>query len=130
MSDETHEAVRQWLARAKADWGTVEVLSAHADSPRESIAFHCQQYVEKLLKEFLTLHDIEAPRTHDLRRLVQLAASVAPDLAGLEKSADSLTEHAVSMRYPDEWREIEAEEVQAAITAARQFAGILLPKMD
>jgi hypothetical protein len=41
MNDRMHEAVRQWLARARADWETVEVLSANADSPRESIAFHC-----------------------------------------------------------------------------------------
>jgi HEPN domain-containing protein len=130
MSDGTQEAVRQWLARANADWETVRVLTRHADSPRESIAFHCQQYVEKLLKAFLTVHDVEAPRTHDVRRLVQLALPAAPELSGLEGSADLLTEYAVVMRYPDEWREIEAEEVQQVVTVARQFAGILLPKMN
>ena len=127
MNDKTHEAVRQWLARARADWGTVEVLCRSDDSPRESIAFHCQQYVEKLLKAVLTMQGIEAPRTHDIRRLVQLAASAVPDLSVLEDSADLLTEHAVAMRYPDEWREIEAEEVQAVIDAAKRFAAVLLP---
>jgi HEPN domain-containing protein len=121
--------VRQWLARAQADWGTVEVLAGNTDSPHESTAFHCQQYVEKLLKAFLTMQGIEAPRTHDLRRLVQLAAPSATELSGMADSADVLTEHAVSMRYPDEWREIEAEEVQAVIAVARKFAAILLPRM-
>jgi HEPN domain-containing protein len=79
MNDNTQEAVRQWLARARADWETVNVLIGNADSPHESIAFHCQQYVEKLLKAFLTMQGIEAPRTHDVRRLVQLAAPVAPE---------------------------------------------------
>ena len=130
MNDETHETVRQWLARANADWGTVEVLAAHPGSPRESIAFHCQQYVEKLLKAFLTKHGIETPRTHDIRRLVQLASSAVPELLGLADSADLLTEYAVAMRYPDEWREIEAEEVQEVIVSAKQFAGVLLPRMD
>ena len=129
MNDETHEAVRQWLVRAKADWETVNVLMEHAGSPRESIAFHCQQNVEKLLKAFLTLHGIEAPRTHDIRRLVQLAAPAAPELSGLEKSADLLTEYAVAVRYPDEWREIEAEEVQKVVALAKQFAGVLLPRL-
>ena len=129
MNDETHEAVRHWLARANADWETVEVLMGHADSPRESIAFHCQQYVEKLLKALLTMHGIEAPRTHDVRRLVQLAATVAPELSGLEESADLLTEHAVAMRYPDEWREIEAKELQGVVAVARQVASVLLPRM-
>ena len=49
MNDETYEVVRQWLARAKADWETVQVLMGHNDSPRESIAFHCQQYLDASL---------------------------------------------------------------------------------
>ena len=98
MNDETQQAVRQWLARAEVDWKTVEVLAAHSDGPRESIAYHCQQYVEKLLKAFLTAHSIEAPRTHDVRRLVPLATPAAPELAGLEGPADILTEYAVAVR--------------------------------
>ena len=129
MNDRTHDAVRQWLARARADWETVEVLAGNAESPRESIAFHCQQYVEKLLKAFLTMQRIEAPRTHDIRRLVQLAVPAAPELSKMAELADLLTEHAVAMRYPDEWREIDAEEVQDVLDVARRFAAILLSKM-
>jgi HEPN domain-containing protein len=129
MNDRTHDAVRQWLARAQADWETVEVLTGNTDSPRESIAFHCQQHVEKLLKAFLTMQGIEAPRTHDVRRLVQLAEPAAPELSAMADFADLLTEHAVAMRYPDEWREIEAEELQEVLTAAKRFAGTLLPRM-
>ncbi len=129
MNDATREAVRQWLARAQADWRTVEVLSCNADSPRESLAFHCQQYVEKLLKAFLTLRGVEAPRTHDIRHLVQLAAPAVPELSALIDSADELTEHAVAMRYPDEWREIEAEEVQKVIAVAKRFADLLLSRL-
>lgn len=130
MNEETQESVRQWLARARVDWETVEVLVGHADGPPESIAFHCQQYVEKLLKALLTLHSIEAPRTHDIRRLVQLAIPLVPNLSGLESLADRLTEYAVAMRYPDEWRQIEVEEVQAVVVAAKRFADVLLPKIE
>ena len=55
MNEELREAVRQWVARAETDWQTVEILSAHPEGPPESIGFHCQQYVEKLLKALLTL---------------------------------------------------------------------------
>jgi HEPN domain-containing protein len=129
MNDETRESVRQWLARARVDWETVQVLAGSVDGPPESIAFHCQQYVEKLLKALLTMNSVEAPRTHDVRRLVQLAVPVAPGLSGLETAADRLTEYAVAMRYPDEWREIEPEEVQEVITAAMRFADVLLPRI-
>jgi HEPN domain-containing protein len=129
MNDETQESVRQWLARAQVDWETVQVLMGHANGPPESTAFHCQQYVEKLLKALLTMNSIEAPRTHDVRRLIQLAVPIAPDLSGLESLADRLTEYAVAMRYPDEWREIEVDEVQAVVAAAKQFADVLLPRL-
>jgi HEPN domain-containing protein len=129
MTEETREAVRQWLTRAQVDWQTVEILTAHGDSPGESICFHCQQYVEKLLKAFLTQQSIEAPKTHDLRRLVQLALTRAPEISRLAAAADLLTEHAVAMRYPDEWHELEPEEVQEMVAVARQFAGILLPRL-
>jgi HEPN domain-containing protein len=129
MNDETQQAVRQWLARAEVDWKTVEVLAAHSDGPRESIAYHCQQYVEKLLKAFLTARSIEAPRTHDLRRLVQLATPAAPELAGLEGPADVLTEYAVAVRYPDEWRELDDKETRKAVAVAKTFANVLLPKI-
>ena len=129
MNEPTREAVQQWLARAKVDWQTVEILSSHGESPGESICFHCQQYVEKLLKALLTLRGVEAPRTHDLRRLIQLAAPHAPELAALAAAADSLTEHAVAMRYPDEWHDLEPEEVQEMVADARQFADVLLPNL-
>lgn len=58
MNEAVREAVRQWLSRAEADWETASILSYHTDSPREAICFHCQQYVEKLVKATLTLHGV------------------------------------------------------------------------
>ena len=78
MSDQTHEAVKQWLAKANSDWAAIEILTASDRCPTEAVCFHCQQYVEKLLKTFLTLKGIEAPKTHDLRRLIQLASPSEP----------------------------------------------------
>ncbi|MBN1506878.1 MAG: HEPN domain-containing protein [Sedimentisphaerales bacterium] len=49
MSDQTREAVAQWLAKARNDWTTVEILLASGYAPAETVCFHCQQYVEKLL---------------------------------------------------------------------------------
>jgi HEPN domain-containing protein len=129
MNEIVQEAVRQWLSRAKADWETVKILSSHSGSPPESICFHCQQYVEKLLKAILTLNGIESPKTHDVRRLVQLAVPLVPELSELLDPADLFTECAVALRYPDEWRETEPEEVQNLVVVSKQFADLLLPKL-
>jgi HEPN domain-containing protein len=129
MNDETKHAVDQWLVRANVDWRTVEILSSHGEGPPETICFHCQQYVEKLLKALLTKHNIEAPRTHDVRRLVQLGVRFVPQLSALLEPADLLTEHAAAMRYPDEWRNLEPDEVTQMIALARQFAAIVMPAL-
>ena len=130
MNEAVREAVRQWLLRAKADWETVVILSSNADSPPESICFHCQQSVEKLLKAILTLHGIEAPKTHDVRRLVQLAVPLAPELSELLESADLLTECAVALRYPDQWRETEPEEARQIIAVCKRFTTVLSPRLE
>ena len=130
MSDEQREAVSQWLAKAKSDWKTVTLLSGHGDCPRDSICFHCQQYVEKLLKAVLTLYATEAPKTHDLKRLAELALPNVPALLGLLEAADMLTDHAVQSRYPDEWREIGLEEMKEVKHLAGRFAAVLLPILE
>ncbi len=129
MSNEQREAASQWLSKAESDWATVVLLSGHEDCPRDSVCFHCQQYVEKLLKGFLTLYAIEAPRTHDLKRLVQIAATKEPSLSKLKDAADLLTSHAVWSRYPDDWREIESDEMSEMKSIAEQFAAVLLPEL-
>ena len=127
MSDESDDAVRQWLAKAEVDWTTVEILSEHSRGPHQAVCFHCQQYVEKLLKALLTRHEIEAPRTHDLRRLIQLAAPIVPAVETLADRADALSLAGVEIRYPDDWREVTGEEMQEMIRLAEDFAAVLLP---
>jgi len=95
MSDQTREVVRQWLAKAESDWTTVEILMASAHCPAEAVCFHCQQYVEKLLKAFLTLKGVEVPKTHDLRRLIQMASPFESKLSKLAEESDALTVHGV-----------------------------------
>ena len=95
MNEQTREAVRQWRAKAQSDWDAVEILTASKRCPAETVCFHCQQFVEKLLKALLTGHGIEAPKTHDLRRLIQLAKPFTPEISLLADAADELTVHGV-----------------------------------
>jgi len=128
MKDPTREAVKQWLAKADSDWATVEILMASDHCPTETVCFHCQQYVEKLLKAFLTLKGIEAPKTHDLRRLIQLASPSEPKLADLADASDALTVHGVQSRYPGDFWQVETAEMKRLYELSRKFADILLPR--
>jgi HEPN domain-containing protein len=130
MNVKTLEVVHQWMQKAESDWETVLILSAHEQCPRDTVCFHCQQHVEKVLKALLTGHDIEAPRSHNLRRLIQLLEPVTNDLTPLMDASDVLTVHGVSSRYPDDWREIGEEEMQQVLQLTAQMRAIILPKIE
>jgi HEPN domain-containing protein len=49
----------------------------------DGICFHCQQAVEKYLKAFLTLNDIDIGKTHNLEILARHCSKVDADFNGL-----------------------------------------------
>lgn len=130
MNEQNHEAVRQWRAKAQSDWDAVEILIASERCPNDTVCFHCQQFVEKLLKALLTQNDIEAPKTHDLRRLIQLTQPFAPELSLLADESDELTVHGVETRYPGELRQIKKTEMKRLVELSQRFRDILLLKLE
>ena len=130
MSDEIAQSVRQWRAKAQSDWTAVEILLTSEECPADAVCFHCQQFVEKLLKAILTRHQVEAPRIHDLRRLIQLAEPYVSELSDLSDSSDALTVHGVETRYPDYWRQITTEEMNEMVALSKKFGEILVARLD
>ncbi|MBN2181125.1 MAG: HEPN domain-containing protein [Sedimentisphaerales bacterium] len=128
MDEHDREAVRQWLAKAQSDWDAVEILTASERCPNDTVCFHCQQFVEKMLKALLTKNEIEAPKTHDLRRLIQLAQPFAKELSLLADVSDELTIHGVETRYPGELRKIKKSEMIKVVELAKRFGDILHAK--
>jgi HEPN domain-containing protein len=97
--DEIRRLVAEWLAKADLDFHTVERLCSE-DPFRDIVAFHAQQAVEKYLKALLTRHQIEFPKTHELRRLLELLAEAEPQLAVSLKDIRWLEPFGVEIRYP------------------------------
>jgi HEPN domain-containing protein len=130
MNGDTSELVRQWKEKARGDWTAVEILLNSKDCPPEVVCFHCQQFAEKLLKALLTRHTIEAPKTHDLRRLILLAKTIAPELVLLSEQADRLTYHGVETRYPGDSCPASPSEMNEIVSIAKDFGDILLLKLE
>lgn len=108
----------------------MEILLGSDQCPADAVCFHCQQFVEKLLKALLTRHGVEAPKTHDLRRLIQLAERFAPELSRFSDASDTLTVHGVETKYPDDWREIEPAEMNEVVELAQRLGQVLHSKLD
>jgi HEPN domain-containing protein len=98
--------VRQWVAKAEVDYRTAERLVNDSDPIRESIAFHCQQAVEKYLKALLVSLQIEFPKTHDLEELLDLLIPLRPDVAADLEGVKVLNPFGVKIRYPGDFPEL------------------------
>lgn len=123
MKDEIRQSVAQW--KQKADWKTVRILLDTEDAPKDVICFHCQQYIEKLSKAVLTANEEEFPKTHDLRRLLQLIVAYEPDVMQFMDQVDDLTIHGVQTRYPDFWMIFTDKQVKQTVELAEDIGGHL-----
>jgi len=62
--------------------------------------FHCQQAAEKALKAYLTEHDINFRKTHDLVLLLDDCINKDAGVSQFSEYAIMLTPLAVEFRYP------------------------------
>jgi HEPN domain-containing protein len=122
--------VRQWVAKAEVNYRTAERLVRDDEPIRESIAFHCQQAAEKYLKAFLVWQHVEFPKTHSIGRLLDLVASVAPELAASLADAISLTPFGVEIRYPGDLPELLPGEEQTVFNLAKRTREAILAQID
>ena len=118
--------VRQWVQKAEEDWEAAQLLATH-DSQATTTCFHCQQYVEKLLKASLLAIGAEVPKTHDLRTLSALLTNRDRAWFWDEEDLDDLTSAAVAMRYPG--YPIDSSDANESITCARALRQALLVRL-
>lgn len=97
-----NELARQWLAKAKNDLLNVDNNLNSENIPYDTVCFHCQQAVEKILKAYLIGKGQAYPLTHDLLTILE---KLLPFNAEAEKLRDGLAilmPYAVEIRYPDD----------------------------
>ena len=120
---------RAWLAKVATDLRAATV-DLNADPPILSDAvFHCQQAVEKALKAFLAWHDRPFRKTHNLVELGEQCAEIDSSLEPLLRRAAPLTEYASEYRYPGEPEEPTSEEVEQALSIAREVHEAVLARL-
>jgi HEPN domain-containing protein len=112
--------VAQWVHKAEVDYHTAERLLRDEQPIRESIAFHCQQAVEKYIKAILVSRQMEFPKTHSIAQLLDLVATFAPDLAADLAGTIQLTPFGVQIRYPGDFAKLLPGEERAVFDLARK----------
>ena len=85
---EKDDLTRGWIKKARSNMAALDALIAAGSF--DTACFHAQQAAEKLLKAFLTHFTVAFPATHNLAKLVELAARVDPSLRELTATIDHL----------------------------------------
>ena len=122
------DLVRGWLRKAES--GRIALNASLEAGALDAACFHAQQAAEKYLKAFLTHAGLDFPPTHNLSKLVELAAGLDPTFRSLLSIVEPLTPYAVQLRYDHEFwpsREV-AEEAKSLAEKVRDFILKKLPQ--
>ena len=120
-----------WLRYARGDLALAQVPLPE-DSFYEQLCFHAQQAVEKAVKAVLIINNISYPKTHNIRTLLDLLPKEIVLPTDVD-AATTLTDYAVSGRYPDKVEEVNEEEYREAVRLAEavvQWAESILPDTE
>ena len=129
MNEKT-DIVKSWIEKGDHDLGTAQLTFLYIPKFRDTIAFHCQQAVEKYLKGYLFFLGITFKKSHDLNYLLSLISqkdTISNEL--YEKSAE-LEDFSVEIRYPDTIIELTDEDINRALTISREFREFVLSRMN
>ncbi len=128
MSEQTEQIVK-WLEKADHDLGTAIITHKHIPKYRDTIAFHCQQAVEKYLKAYLLKLGIEIVKTHDLVYLMELINKKESVTDSLFEKLAMLQEYSVEIRYPDEQIELSDDNINHAIQITNEVRELVINKI-
>jgi HEPN domain-containing protein len=123
------DLVKKWIEKADKDLLTAERELSFKDPITETVCFHCQQAVEKYLKAYLVKHQIYFTKTHKIIELIELCSQVDESFRNELKNADSLTDYAVEVRYPDVSFSPSIEESKEAFEIANRAKNNILKKL-
>jgi len=105
-----------WLRYARSDLELARVVRPD-EVLFEGLCFHAQQAAEKALKAVLIAKGVPPPKTHNIRALLDLLPQEIITTQEIEDAA-SLTDYAVTSRYPGDFESVDEEEYKETVRLA------------
>jgi HEPN domain-containing protein len=113
--------IKEWIEKADHDLGSAKLIHLHLPNYFDTIAFHCQQAVEKYIKAILVFYDVEFQKTHNLIYLLDLLSRRIDIDEDRYDKAILLNGFSVQIRYPDKTIFLTKEELESAIQISQDF---------
>jgi HEPN domain-containing protein len=119
----------EWIDKADHDLGSAKLIFLHIPEYFDTIAFHCQQAVEKYLKAILIFYDIQFERSHNLIYLLDLLSTQIEISESDTGKAILLNGFSVQIRYPDKTTFLSKEELEISLNIAQDFRAFALERI-
>ena len=129
MNDKV-DRIKEWFYQADQDLGSAIVIFQHIPRYFETVAFHCQQAVEKYIKGLLVFYDSNFKKTHDVVFLLELLTDKTDISDDLYSKALSMEGFGVDIRYPNHKIHLSKEELENTIKIAREFRAFVKERID
>ena len=100
-ADDLTEVSRTLARKAKGDATAAREFAGNPEITDEIIGFHAQQAIEKWLKAIIAGRGESFEHTHDLRRLVRVAAHDLGNAPFDVNAVIALTQYSAPLRYED-----------------------------
>ncbi len=126
MTAPNNQIVAIWMEKGDHNLGSAKVIFEYVPEYDDTVAFHCQQAVEKYLKAALVFNEIEFRRSHDLPYLLELLSGAYEIESEQFDKAITLNSFAVEIRYPNLSIKLTREELTEAIEIAEYFRSFII----
>jgi HEPN domain-containing protein len=107
------DLIQEWIRIANEDLQAAKLLMQNDIGFNRTIAYHSQQYAEKMIKAMLLKHDLPIKRTHNLDELLLSLKDYMSISDEAIELAVELSGYAVEIRYPDTFEPTKDEATNA-----------------
>ena len=126
-----NDVVKNFILKSKHDLGSAKTIFQNNPDYTDTITFHSQQTIEKVLKGFLTFHQVKAKYNHDIIRLIQDCTTIDQDFQSfLTSNIVELNEIGMSVRYDDIQNDPNKEDAFEYMELASEISEFVLKKLS
>ena len=121
--------VGEWIRKADQDTAYAQALRSQDPPLLYPSCFHSQQAAEKYLKAYLPWRQVEFPKTHSIREILNLVKTVDEELATDLLPAAALTPYGVEVRSPSNIPDPTRPETEEALSLAKKVCGAVARRL-
>jgi len=128
MKNNNSKLAKEWIIKAQNDLETAKILHREK-GPTDSLCFHCQQAIEKLLKGFLVSENIHFEKIHHLWTLAKQCSTKNKSFLKLEEDFKTLDAYYIESRYPSEVVVYSREEAKKVLKITQKLSQFIINKI-